>query len=41
MRASEKHVALIRDEVNSATRALSAEFGAPTSQVGRPEAVAN
>jgi IclR family acetate operon transcriptional repressor len=41
MRASEKHVALIRDEVNAATRALSAEFGAPTSQVGRPEAVAN
>jgi IclR family acetate operon transcriptional repressor len=34
MRASEEHVALMRDEINAATRALSAEFGEPTSQVG-------
>jgi len=32
MRASEEHVALMRDEVAAATRALSAEFGAPGVQ---------
>jgi IclR family acetate operon transcriptional repressor len=34
MRATEQHIALMRDEVAAATRALSAEFGAPTSQTG-------
>ena len=34
MRASEEHVARIRDEVSAATRALSAEFGAPGSVAG-------
>jgi len=29
MRANEAHISLVRDEVNAATRALSAEFGAP------------
>jgi IclR family acetate operon transcriptional repressor len=32
MRASEEHVALMRDEIAAATRALSAEFGAPNAQ---------
>jgi IclR family acetate operon transcriptional repressor len=32
MRASEEHISLMRDEINAATRALSAEFGAPASQ---------
>jgi IclR family acetate operon transcriptional repressor len=41
MRASEENVALMRDEINAATRALSAEFGEPTSQVGRAQAVAS
>jgi IclR family acetate operon transcriptional repressor len=41
MRASEEHVALMRDEINAATRALSAEFGEPTSQVGSAQAVAS
>ena len=40
MRASEEHVALIRDEVNAATRALSAEFGGPGSQAGAAQAAA-
>src|SRR5581483_7279910 len=31
MRANDAHIALIRDEVTAATRALSAEFGAPAS----------
>jgi hypothetical protein len=31
MRADDAHVALIRDEVCAATRALSAEFGAPNA----------
>jgi len=38
MRASEEHVALMRDEITAATRALSAEFGEPNSQ---PKAIAN
>jgi IclR family acetate operon transcriptional repressor len=32
MRATEEHVALMRDEIVAATRALSAEFGAPGVQ---------
>jgi IclR family acetate operon transcriptional repressor len=40
MRASDEHVALIRDEVNAATRALSAEFGEPTSKAGAAQAAA-
>ena len=40
MRADEEHVALMRDEVVAATRALSAELGEPQSQskAGRPRA---
>jgi IclR family acetate operon transcriptional repressor len=43
MRASEDHIALMRDEICAATRALSAEFGEPNSQPKkyRPQAVAN
>ena len=40
-RASEDHVALIRDEVHAATRALSAEFGAPMANSGRAVAAVN
>ncbi|HTT47912.1 MAG TPA: IclR family transcriptional regulator [Pseudolabrys sp.] len=40
-RASEEHVALIRDEVNAATRALSAEFGAPAWHANGVHAAAN
>jgi IclR family acetate operon transcriptional repressor len=40
MRADEEHIALMRDEINAATRALSAEFGAPNAQ-GSAQAVAN
>jgi hypothetical protein len=40
MRASEEHVARIRDEVNAATRALSAEFGGPGVQAGTLQMVA-
>jgi hypothetical protein len=29
MRANDEHIAQVRHEVNAATRALSAEFGAP------------
>jgi IclR family acetate operon transcriptional repressor len=32
MRASEEHISLMRDEINAATRALSAEFGEPSPQ---------
>jgi IclR family acetate operon transcriptional repressor len=32
MRASDEHIALMRDQINSATRALSAEYGEPSSQ---------
>jgi IclR family acetate operon transcriptional repressor len=41
MRATEEHIALMRDEIASATRALSAEFGAPPSRAGSAQAVAN
>lgn len=43
MRASEEHIALMRDEISAATRALSAEFGEPNSQPisDRPQAIAN
>ena len=41
MRASEEHIALMRDEICAATRALSAEFGEPGSQLnGERERVA-
>ena len=39
MRATDEHIALIRDEVAVATRALSAEFGDPASQAGSAQAV--
>jgi len=32
MRADDAHIALMRDEINAATRALSAEYGAPAAQ---------
>jgi IclR family acetate operon transcriptional repressor len=39
MRASKEHLALVRDEVIAATRALSIEFGHPAAHVGeRPSA---
>lgn len=39
MRASKEHLALVRDEVIAATRALSIEFGHPAAQAGeRPSA---
>lgn len=43
MRASEEHLSLMRDEITSAARALSAEFGEPGSQpaTDRPQAIAN
>jgi IclR family acetate operon transcriptional repressor len=43
MRATEEHLNLMRDEITAATRALSAEFGEPSSQpaTDRPQAVAN
>jgi IclR family acetate operon transcriptional repressor len=41
MRATEEHIALMRHEIVSATRALSAEFGAPTSRAGGAQAAAN
>lgn len=43
MRASEEHIALMCDEVNAATRALSAEYGEPAMQpnAGRPQAAPN
>jgi IclR family acetate operon transcriptional repressor len=42
MRADDAHVALMRDEISAATRALSAEFGAPNapSAAERAQAVA-
>jgi IclR family acetate operon transcriptional repressor len=42
MRATDEHIALIRDEICAATRALSAEFGAPNSQpnADRPQVIA-
>jgi IclR family acetate operon transcriptional repressor len=41
MRASEEHVALMRDEITAATRGLSAEFGEPAAQAGSSQAVAS
>ena len=43
MRATEEHIALMRDEISAATRALSAEFGEPSAQVktDQPQAIAN
>jgi IclR family acetate operon transcriptional repressor len=41
MRASDEHVALMRDEIVAATRSLSAEFGDPGSQTNGQQAVAN
>jgi len=38
MRASEEHIALMCEEICTATRALSAEFGEPNTQ---PQAIAN
>lgn len=32
MRATDEHIALMRDEITAAARALSAEFGAPSAQ---------
>ncbi len=42
MRADDEHITLMRDEINAATRALSAEFGEPNAQSGtdRAQAVA-
>jgi IclR family transcriptional regulator, acetate operon repressor len=43
MRADDEHISLMRDEINAATRALSAEFGEPNAQSGvdRAQAIAN
>jgi IclR family transcriptional regulator, acetate operon repressor len=43
MRATEEHITLMRDEITAATRALSAEFGDPSSQPNgdRPQVVTN
>ena len=41
MRASEEHVALMRDEITAAARGLSAEFGEPAAQAGSSQAVAS
>lgn len=41
MRATDEHIALMRDEIVAATRGLSAEFGAPTSQINNLQAVAS
>ena len=42
MRASDDHIALMREQITAATRGLSAEFGEPGSQNGeRPQAAAN
>jgi IclR family transcriptional regulator, acetate operon repressor len=43
MRATEEHIALMRDEISAATRALSAEFGEPSAQpkTEQPQAIAN
>ncbi|HEX3710479.1 MAG TPA: IclR family transcriptional regulator [Pseudolabrys sp.] len=35
MRASDEHIALMRNEIHAATRALSAEFGEPASQTNQ------
>ena len=42
MRASDEHIALMREQITAAARGLSAEFGEPGSQNGeRPHAAAN
>ena len=41
MRASDEHIALMRDEIVAATRALSAEFGDPNSQSSAQQSAAN
>ena len=41
MRASDEHIALMRDEIVAATRALTAEFGDPGSQSNSRNAIAN
>jgi IclR family acetate operon transcriptional repressor len=43
MRATDEHIALMRDEIAAATRALSAEYGEPGSQptADAPQVVAN
>ena len=41
MRASEHHIALMRDEISAATRALSAQFGGPGSHAGSTQAAAS
>ena len=41
MRASDEHMALMRDEIMAATRALSAEFGDPAAQSNAQHATAN
>ncbi len=41
MRASDEHIALMREEIAAATRGLSAEFGEPNSQANPPQAIAN
>ena len=42
MRADDEHIALMREEIDAATRALSAEYGEPAAQRKgeRPQAVA-
>jgi len=41
MRATDDHIALMRDEIGAATRALSAEFGAPNASTEQPQVAAN
>jgi IclR family acetate operon transcriptional repressor len=42
MRASDEHIACMRDEIVAATRALSAQFGAPaTLTTDQPQAAAS
>ena len=41
MRATDEHIALMCDEIGAATRALSAEFGAPNAQAAQPQAATN
>ena len=38
MRATDEHIALIRDQITAAARALSTEFGAPNGQTGSGQA---
>jgi IclR family acetate operon transcriptional repressor len=40
MRANDEHLGLVREQVVSAVRALSAELGEPGSQLQRPPAAA-